>query len=98
MQCGAGARPEWIGKRLVAVKRMKRVWEGGWQQASKLGELVVGFFSHVHMLDLIDLCIDSRFVNLGRIRQSFPFTTHFCCQTRKSFTLCLSVWKETCIS
>lgn len=41
MQCGAGARPEWVGKRLVAVKRMKRVWEGGWQQASQLGELVV---------------------------------------------------------
>lgn len=41
MQCGAGARPEWTGKRLVAVKRMKRVWEGGWTQASKLGELVV---------------------------------------------------------
>ncbi|GHJ89790.1 hypothetical protein NliqN6_6192 [Naganishia liquefaciens] len=40
MQCGAGARQEWVGKRLVAVKRMKRVWEGGWQQASKLGELV----------------------------------------------------------
>lgn len=41
MQCGAGARPEWVEKRLVAVKRMKRVWEGGWKQASKLGELVV---------------------------------------------------------
>lgn len=41
MQCGAGARADWVGKRLVAVKRMKRVWEGGWQQASQLGELVV---------------------------------------------------------
>jgi hypothetical protein len=41
MQCGAGARPDWTGKRLVAVKRMKRVWEGGWSEASKLGELVV---------------------------------------------------------
>ncbi|KAF8622479.1 hypothetical protein AX15_006995 [Amanita polypyramis BW_CC] len=25
-------RPEWAGKRLVAVKRMKRKWEGGWEQ------------------------------------------------------------------
>ena len=25
-------RPEWAGKRLVAVKRMKRRWEGGWEQ------------------------------------------------------------------
>ena len=41
MQCGAGARPEWSGKRLVALKRMKRVWEGGWSQAKTLGELVV---------------------------------------------------------
>lgn len=41
MQCGAGARSEWTGKRLVAVKRMKRVWEGGWAQAKTLGELVV---------------------------------------------------------
>ncbi|KIR38780.1 CMGC/RCK protein kinase [Cryptococcus deuterogattii 99/473] len=40
MQCGAGARPEWSGKRLVALKRMKRVWEGGWTQAKSLGELV----------------------------------------------------------
>lgn len=42
MQCGAGARAEWVGKRLVAVKRMKRVWKGGWEEASRLGELVVG--------------------------------------------------------
>ncbi|WRT64328.1 uncharacterized protein IL334_001260 [Kwoniella shivajii] len=40
MQCGAGARPEWAGKRLVALKRMKRVWDGGWKQARTLGELV----------------------------------------------------------
>jgi meiosis induction protein kinase IME2/SME1 len=41
MQCGAGARRDWVGKRLVAVKRMKRVWKGGWEEASRLGELVV---------------------------------------------------------
>lgn len=41
MQCGAGARPEWVGKRLVAVKRMKRVWERGWEDAAKLKELEV---------------------------------------------------------
>ncbi|BEJ15094.1 hypothetical protein CspHIS471_0408610 [Cutaneotrichosporon sp. HIS471] len=39
MQCGQGARAEWAGKRLVALKRMKRVWEGGWRQARTLGEL-----------------------------------------------------------
>ncbi|KAJ3515405.1 hypothetical protein NLJ89_g1782 [Agrocybe chaxingu] len=39
MQCGAGARPEWTGKRLVAVKRMKKTWEGGWDECQKLKEL-----------------------------------------------------------
>ena len=43
MQCGAGARPEWTGKRLVAVKRMKKKWEGGWDECQKLKELEVRF-------------------------------------------------------
>ena len=43
MQCGAGARSEWAGKRLVAVKRMKKIWEGGWDECQKLRELKVGF-------------------------------------------------------
>ncbi|KAJ9118257.1 hypothetical protein QFC22_004168 [Naganishia vaughanmartiniae] len=56
MQCGAGARAEWVGKRLVAVKRMKRVWEGGWQQASQLGELVSlrDLASHPAIIPLYD--------------------------------------------
>lgn len=41
MQCGAGARPEWAGKRLVAVKRMKKKWEGGWDECQKLKEIEV---------------------------------------------------------
>ncbi|KAF8905576.1 kinase-like domain-containing protein [Gymnopilus junonius] len=41
MQCGAGAgvRPDWIGKRLVAVKLMKKRWEGGWDECQKNKEL-----------------------------------------------------------
>ncbi|KAH9944364.1 Pkinase-domain-containing protein [Epithele typhae] len=39
MQCGRGARPEYAGKRLVAVKRMKKQWEGGWDECKKLKEL-----------------------------------------------------------
>lgn len=42
MQCGAGTRREWVGKRLVALKRMKKVWQGGWSEAKNLGELAVG--------------------------------------------------------
>ena len=41
MQCGAGARPEYAGKRLVAVKRMKKRWEGGWDECKRLKELEV---------------------------------------------------------
>jgi hypothetical protein len=41
MQCGGGARPEWAGKRLVAVKRMKKKWEGGWDECKRLKELEV---------------------------------------------------------
>lgn len=45
MQCGAGARPEWAGKRLVALKRMKKRWEGGWDECRKLKELEVRWHS-----------------------------------------------------
>src|SRR6266568_4307420 len=41
MQCGAGARPDWAGMRLVAVKRMKKQWEGGWDECQKNSELRV---------------------------------------------------------
>lgn len=30
-----------MGKRLVAVKRMKKRWEGGWDECKKLKELEV---------------------------------------------------------
>jgi len=53
MQCGAGARPEWAGKRLVAVKLMKRQWAGGWEECQKLKELQVRIvvFSARHIFD-----------------------------------------------
>ena len=41
MQSGQGARPEYASKRLVAVKRMKKKWEGGWDECKKLKELEV---------------------------------------------------------
>ncbi|KAI0052892.1 kinase-like protein [Auriscalpium vulgare] len=39
MQSGAGARAEYANKRLVAVKRMKKKWEGGWDECKRLKEL-----------------------------------------------------------
>ena len=36
---GPSSRPEYKGKRLVAIKRMKKAFEGGWSEAMKLKEL-----------------------------------------------------------
>jgi hypothetical protein len=41
MQAVVGARPEYANMRLVAVKRMKKKWEGGWDECRKLNELEV---------------------------------------------------------
>jgi hypothetical protein len=41
MQLGPGARPEFANKRLVAVKKMKKRFEGGWAECEKLKELKV---------------------------------------------------------
>ncbi|CCM06749.1 uncharacterized protein FIBRA_09044 [Fibroporia radiculosa] len=56
MQCGAGARPEYAGKRLVAVKRMKKRWEGGWDECKKLKELesLRAIPYHPHIIPLYD--------------------------------------------
>ena len=48
-QSGPGARPEYANKRLVAIKRMKKRWEGGWDECKKLKELeVLSFPPPVH--------------------------------------------------
>jgi meiosis induction protein kinase IME2/SME1 len=52
MQCGGGARAEWAGKRLVAIKRMKKKWEGGWDECKRLKELEV----RPSIFPLISLC------------------------------------------
>lgn len=44
MQAGAGARPDYANKRLAAVKRMKKKWEGGWDECMRLKELEVRAF------------------------------------------------------
>jgi hypothetical protein len=41
MQFIVGNRPEYANMRLVAVKRMKKKWEGGWDECRKLKELEV---------------------------------------------------------
>jgi meiosis induction protein kinase IME2/SME1 len=40
------ARPDWAGMRLVAVKRIKKKWEGGWDECQKLKEVIpISFIS-----------------------------------------------------
>jgi hypothetical protein len=91
MQCGAGARAEWSGKRLVAVKRMKKKWEGGWNECRRLKELEVrpSYFprlcSHPHPCSL---CVPSHPIQI-----SFPSTTPFSSRTQRSCTLSLRVWR-----
>jgi len=41
MQSVVGSRPEYANTRLVAVKRMKKKWEGGWDECRRLKELEV---------------------------------------------------------
>lgn len=38
---GPSSRPEYKGKKLVAIKRMKKAFEGGWEECMKLKELKV---------------------------------------------------------
>ncbi|KAG8961112.1 hypothetical protein FRC03_005758 [Tulasnella sp. 419] len=59
MQCGAGARPEWAGKRLVALKRMKKRWERGWAECKHLKELesLRKIPSHPNVIPLYDAFI-----------------------------------------
>jgi hypothetical protein len=38
---GPSSRPEYKGKRLVAIKRMKKAFEGGWEECMRLKELKV---------------------------------------------------------
>lgn len=95
MQCGAGARPEWAGKRLVALKRMKRVWEGGWKQASTLGEIVVSRADGVSHQDHQSDLLDSRCAAYHHIQPSSHYTTHSFRPNRTNCTSCSSAWKAT---
>ena len=39
---GPSSRAEYKGKQLVAVKRMKKAFDGGWDECMRLKELKVG--------------------------------------------------------
>lgn len=60
MQVGAGARPEWAGKRLVAIKRMKSPYFDGWEACRGLSELraLRQIPSHPNIIALYDCFLD----------------------------------------
>ena len=96
MQCGAGARAEWSGKRLVAVKRMKKKWEGGWDECRKLKELEVRpsyFPFSLISSHPFSLCVQSQSIPISSL-----FTTLFFFQIPRSYTLSLRVWRAICTS
>jgi hypothetical protein len=96
MQCGAGARPEWVGKRLVAVKRMKKKWEGGWDECKKLKELEVSDF-YAFLASYLSLKSE----NLSRYGQyhftpiSSRYTTFFYYPLPRSYISFSNPWKGT---
>ncbi|KAL7419283.1 Serine/threonine protein kinase [Cryptotrichosporon argae] len=86
MQSGAGARSEWAGKRLVALKRMKRVWEGGWAQARHLGELVSlrKIPSHPAVIPLYDAFISPKSGELYFVFECMEGNLYQLTKSRKS--------------
>jgi len=97
MQCGAGARPEWVGKRLVAVKRMKKKWEGGWDECKKLKELEVsGLHASQTSYSSLKSDIISRYGQYHSTLISSRYMTFSSCQHPKSCISFLNPWKGIC--
>jgi len=63
MQTVVGSRPEYTNTRLVAVKRMKNRWEGGWDECRRLKELEV----RAHPLSS---SVRPSLITLGSVRKS----------------------------
>lgn len=61
MQCGPGARPQWLGKRLVVIKRLRRTWPGGWDECRRLKEreALCAIPPHANITPLYDAFLDS---------------------------------------
>lgn len=100
---GPSSRPEYKGKKLVAVKRMKKAFEGGWEECLKLKELRVSgatqFFSAGKSLAAdFYLSSCSRCNRFQCTTISFLCTTLSCYRRRKNSISCSSAWKATCIS
>ncbi|KAF8600396.1 kinase-like protein [Ceratobasidium sp. AG-I] len=59
MQRSPRVRPEWVGCRLVAIKRMRRRWDGGWDECKTLKEITSlrAISHHPNIIPLYDCFI-----------------------------------------
>ncbi|KAJ7808627.1 kinase-like domain-containing protein [Mycena leptocephala] len=85
MQCGPGAKPEWAGKRLVAVKRMRKKWAGGWDECKKLKELeslrAIPF--HPNIIPLYDVFLQPDAEELYIVFEAMEGNLHHLIKARK---------------
>ncbi|KAJ7857588.1 kinase-like domain-containing protein [Mycena leptocephala] len=85
MQCGPGAKPEWAGKRLVAVKRMRKKWAGGWDECKKLKELeslrAIPF--HPNIIPLYDFFLQPDAKELYIVFEAMEGNLHHLLKARK---------------
>ena len=102
MQSVAGTRPEYANMRLVAVKRMKKRWEGGWDECRKLKEIEVciGLYglgssplTTPSPLFFLFCQIKRHYSQYPLIHISYPYTIHFFFQTPRSSISSSSQWK-----
>ena len=102
MQSIVGTRPEYANRRLVAVKRMRRRWELGWDECRKLKELEVRahpLFLGSPFPNYLRLASQIRhYLQYPLIQTSYPCTTLFFFQRPRNSTLCSSQWKGIYIS
>ncbi|KAF9478519.1 Pkinase-domain-containing protein [Pholiota conissans] len=85
MQCAASARPQYAGKRLVAVKLMKKRWEGGWDECKRNKELeslrAIPF--HPHIIPLYDFFVLPDTKELYFVFESMEGNLYHLIKTRK---------------
>jgi hypothetical protein len=105
MQSIVGTRPEYANRRLVAVKRMRRRWELGWDECRRLKELEVRaqipFSSPPCPLPNyhLRLALQIRhYLQYLLIQTSYLCTIVFSFHIAGSCTSCSSQWKVICIS
>jgi protein kinase len=101
MQSVVGNRPEYANMQLVAVKRMKRKWEG-WDECRKLKELEVRantpFLSPSLANDLFARSTDRHYWQYPLTRISYPCMILFFFQSLRNSTSCLNQWRGTYIN